>query len=103
MMMKLALALTVATTLVLVSSGHELRIENNCHHKVWPAIANNPGKAHPEKTGFLLEPHHSAVLHVPHGWAGRVWGRTGCNAHGHCETGDCKFAIFLFINTFFER
>ncbi|GMT35802.1 hypothetical protein PFISCL1PPCAC_27099, partial [Pristionchus fissidentatus] len=27
---------------------------------------------------------------VPHGWSnGRIWARTGCDAHFNCETGFC--------------
>ena len=83
------LLLLVAFAICSVTADHEIRVENNCHFKIWPGVANNPGKSLPLNGGFELDPHHSRSFHVPHGWSGRVWGRTNCNAHGHCETGDC--------------
>ena len=59
----LSLLLLVASV---AFANHEIRIENNCNHPVWPGILNNPG-----------------------GWAGRIWGRTDCNGAGSCVTGDC--------------
>ncbi|XP_017461617.1 PREDICTED: thaumatin-like protein, partial [Rhagoletis zephyria] len=82
----LALLATVAT---LASANHEIRIHNNCKHRIWPGLLNNPGKALPDAGGFPLDAGHTHVIHVSDGWAGRVWARTGCNGAGHCETGDC--------------
>lgn len=82
-------SIVIIAGLLAVAYAHELRIHNNCHFTIWPGFLNNPGKPLPANGGFKLDAHKVHSIQVPKGWAGRVWGRTHCNAHGHCETGDC--------------
>lgn len=84
--MQLILALA---TLVAAVSAHEIHIINNCGFTVWPGILNNPGHQLPLNGGFELKPHQSRKFGVPKAWGGRFWGRTHCDGHGHCLTGDC--------------
>lgn len=79
----------VLFAVVAAVSAHEVRIHNNCPFTIWPGLLNNPGKQLPENGGFQLNSHQTHTLQVSDNWAGRVWGRTNCNAQGHCETGDC--------------
>nr|AAQ54610.1 Gly d Jun a 3-like protein [Glycyphagus domesticus] len=52
-------------------------------------MLNNPGHPLPMNGGFELGAHQTKTFTVPDHWAGRFWGRTGCDASGHCQTGDC--------------
>lgn len=69
--------------------GNEFRIRNNCPYTVWPGMTGNPGFPHPEGGGFELKSKQTRSFQVQNNWQGRIWGRTNCNAQGHCETGDC--------------
>ncbi|GMJ07879.1 THAUMATIN-LIKE PROTEIN 1 [Hibiscus trionum] len=66
---------------------------NKCDYTVWPGILANPGSSKLESTGFELTKGSSRSFQAPTGWAGRFWGRTGCNfddsARGSCTTADC--------------
>lgn len=53
----------------------------------------NPGKANPQSGGFALRQGQTKSFSVTRGWAGRIWGRTDCNASGRCVTGDCGSKI----------
>ncbi|OMO63475.1 hypothetical protein COLO4_32425 [Corchorus olitorius] len=74
------------------SSATILMLQNHCNFTVWPAyqtintIPLGDG-------GFALSPNSSTQFHVPPGWTGRLWGRTGCtfdkSGSGKCNTGDC--------------
>ncbi|XP_066372673.1 thaumatin-like protein 1b [Miscanthus floridulus] len=70
-----------------------LTITNHCGHTVWPGILSSAGSPALETTGFALEPGQSRSLPAPHGWSGRLWGRTHCSvdAAGRfaCVTGNC--------------
>lgn len=79
----------LVSVLLGVAFAHEVRLRNNCPFTVWPGIQGNPGKGQLEDGGFELGKHDTKVLHFANSWAGRIWGRTGCNRDGHCETGDC--------------
>lgn len=79
----------VLLAVVAAVQAHEIRIHNNCPFTIWPGTLNNPGYALPEGGGFKLDAHQTRSFNVADTWGGRVWGRTGCNAQGHCETGDC--------------
>ena len=70
-------------------TGHELRIKNNCPFKVLAGLLNNPGKSLPANGGFSLHPGAIRSVNFEKSWAGRIWGRTGCDSSGRCETGDC--------------
>ncbi len=69
--------------------AHEFSLRNNCPFTVWPGILGNPGKGNPEGGGFSLAQGATHMFSVGNGWAGRIWGRTQCEASGHCVTGDC--------------
>ncbi|XP_039843357.1 thaumatin-like protein 1b isoform X2 [Panicum virgatum] len=74
-------------------SSRTLTIANHCGHTVWPGILSSSGSPPLETTGFALEPGQSRSLPAPHGWSGRLWGRTHCAADSAgkfaCATGNC--------------
>jgi hypothetical protein len=75
--------------LVSLAYGHQVKIVNGCPFTVWIGTLNNPNKQLPANGGFRLNEWEARSLDVPNEWAGRVWARTGCDANGRCETGDC--------------
>lgn len=76
-------------TLLTIASAHEFRLRNNCPFEVWPGLLGNPGKSIPMSGGFKLNLWETKSFTVENGWAGRIWPRRGCNANGHCLSGDC--------------
>lgn len=83
--------------LILVSSAPKLSesariftLINDCKETIWPGIT--PGENF-NGGGVVLKPTQSIVFTAPVGWAGRIWGRTGCNfnnnGNGACQTGSC--------------
>lgn len=77
-----------------VTDGTQLILVNNCKESVWPGILGNEGHPSPKDGGFHLSSGQEAVLQVPEGWSGRIWGRLGCcfdeqTGRGSCQTGDC--------------
>ncbi|KAL6640223.1 hypothetical protein ACP70R_015625 [Stipagrostis hirtigluma subsp. patula] len=74
-------------------SSKSFTITNNCGYTVWPGILSSSGSPPLESTGFVLAPGESRTLPAPHGWSGRLWGRTLCatDAAGKfsCATGNC--------------
>ncbi|CAN6231537.1 unnamed protein product [Urochloa humidicola] len=74
-------------------SSRTLTITNHCGHTVWPGILSSSGSSALESTGFALEPGQSRSVPAPHGWSGRLWGRTHCAADAagkfSCATGNC--------------
>ncbi|CAL9040629.1 unnamed protein product [Musa banksii] len=80
--------------LVFVVSGEiQLVLVNHCKDGVWPGVLGSAGHSSPEGGGFHLGVGQEAVLDVPSGWSGRIWGRQGCcfdeNGKGSCDSGDC--------------
>jgi hypothetical protein len=61
---------------------------NNCGAQVdpafFPAVSNGT-----QTGGFALAAGDRRAVTLAAGYAGRVWGRTGCNAAGNCTTGTC--------------
>ncbi|PIN06986.1 hypothetical protein CDL12_20455 [Handroanthus impetiginosus] len=83
--------------LILLITGSKLSegariftIVNYCKETIWPAVT--PGESF-NGGGFALKPGQSLIFTAPVGWAGRIWGRTGCNfdrnGNGSCQTGSC--------------
>ncbi|GKA45778.1 reverse transcriptase domain-containing protein, partial [Tanacetum coccineum] len=70
--------------------GTNITIVNECPITVWPVILGDPSV---NSTGFELTKGSSRLFQAPEHWAGRIWGRTGCNfnrpGHASCKTGDC--------------
>ncbi|GJV08927.1 G-type lectin S-receptor-like serine/threonine-protein kinase [Tanacetum coccineum] len=70
--------------------GTNITIVNECPFTVWPVILGDPSV---NSTGFELTKGSSHLFQAPEHWAGRIWGRTGCNfnrpGHASCKTGDC--------------
>ena len=61
---------------------------NKCAQTVWVGAHGAP--VVPEGGGFRLDAGQSRTITLPGGkWTGRFWGRTGCDAAGTCQTGDC--------------
>ncbi|MCO5567164.1 hypothetical protein L7F22_020852 [Adiantum nelumboides] len=98
------LLVCVLVLLVLCACGHItgthatwFSLQNNCREPVWPASQSNAGKPPLSNgaDGFELGAGASRTVDLPAGWAGRVWGRTGCdfskptNGAPACLTGDC--------------
>jgi hypothetical protein len=72
-----------------IASAHEFRFRNNCPFEVWPGIQGNSGKSTPMGGGFKLALWQTVSFNVEYGWGGRIWPRRGCDASGHCLSGDC--------------
>lgn len=74
----------------LSESARVFTMVNRCKETIWPAVT--PGQSF-NGGGFSLKSQQSMVFTAPVGWAGRIWGRTGCpfdqNSNGTCQTGDC--------------
>ena len=66
---------------------------NKCNETVWVGSLGNPGKPIPNGGGWTVPAGQSSSVVLPHGWAGRFWGRRNCSFNGSgqgtCETGDC--------------
>ncbi|URE27594.1 hypothetical protein MUK42_05852 [Musa troglodytarum] len=71
----------------------QLVLVNHCNYGVWPGVLGSVGHNSPEGGGFHLGIGQEAVLAVPSGWSGRIWGRQGCcfdeKGKGSCDSGDC--------------
>ncbi|EFJ11333.1 hypothetical protein SELMODRAFT_426298 [Selaginella moellendorffii] len=85
----------LAIVLLTVEGVHGVRIRlyNACPFTVWPGWISNSGKPQLGGGGARLESWQSYDLYPGSGWAGRFWGRRGCNfdgsGRGHCDSGDC--------------
>ena len=79
-------SLIYLTFLITVCLANKFTLINKCSYTIWPAIL---GKSIPDGGGFELKAGASHSVNVVEKWSGRVWGRTNCDAKGHCETGDC--------------
>ncbi|KAG0584630.1 hypothetical protein KC19_3G224100 [Ceratodon purpureus] len=66
---------------------------NRCKFTVWVGTQPNANKPLLAEGGFTLGAGAQMGVDAPAGWAGRFWGRTGCNFNsagmGPCQTGDC--------------
>ncbi|KAJ3667167.1 hypothetical protein Zmor_002568 [Zophobas morio] len=81
---------TVFLALVAVCSGVEFQIKNPGNSDIWIGIQANPGHPLLNNGGFDLPAGQQVSVQAPEDWAGRFWGRTGCDPNSnHCETGDC--------------
>nr|ADW08698.1 thaumatin-like protein [Ambrosia trifida] len=73
-------------------------LQNRCKNTIWPAIQPNGGQPVLMDGGFQLGRQESKNVTTPQGWAGRIWGRSGCkfDAHGEgtCVTGDCGNGLY---------
>ncbi|MCO5570748.1 hypothetical protein L7F22_024476 [Adiantum nelumboides] len=92
-------------TLVVCACGHIkgtnatwLSLINTCKQPVWPASQPmRPGipVLGNGSDGFELPPRERRTLELPATWAGRIWGRTGCNFSNlvngtyNCLAGEC--------------
>ncbi|KAL6851873.1 hypothetical protein ACP4OV_020058 [Aristida adscensionis] len=87
------LLLALIVSIAGVTPSKTFTISNNCGYKVWPGILSSAGSPALETTGFELAPGEARTLHAPHGWSGRLWGRTHCSAGDGgrfaCATGNC--------------
>ncbi|WCJ41209.1 Pathogenesis-related thaumatin superfamily protein [Euphorbia peplus] len=93
----LTITILILYTLTQTSEALFLTFVNNCPFTVYPAILPNNGFPVLEKGGFPLSTFTHRSFPVPNQhWAGRIWGRTGCNhSNGkfYCSTGDCNGRI----------
>ncbi|URE27591.1 hypothetical protein MUK42_05852 [Musa troglodytarum] len=83
----------VSVTLLVLPGEVQLVLVNHCNYGVWPGVLGSVGHNSPEGGGFHLGIGQEAVLAVPSGWSGRIWGRQGCcfdeKGKGSCDSGDC--------------
>ena len=83
----------VILAIISISYARTFRFKNTCVDPVWVGVLNNPGKELPRNGGFKLEAGQEDSVDTADDWAGRFWGRTGCNfddsGNGQCATGDC--------------
>ncbi|KAL3702414.1 hypothetical protein R1sor_020436 [Riccia sorocarpa] len=99
-----SLQLLYLLILLLLPSGPQLSearafsVVNNCQFTIWPGMLSNAGQPSLVNGGFALAPGARQEITAPAGWAGRFWGRTGCNFDemnlGSCETGDCGRGLY---------
>ncbi|XP_064617292.1 uncharacterized protein LOC135481389 [Liolophura sinensis] len=71
-------------------ANHVFHIRNQCSQTVWVGILGNHLL---EQGGFQLNRGSRRDITVPDQFSGRFWGRTGCDSHGVCVTGDCGHRI----------
>ncbi|EFJ12946.1 hypothetical protein SELMODRAFT_271835 [Selaginella moellendorffii] len=88
--------LAVLAALLLAIEGVScvrIRLYNECPFTVWPGWISNSGKPQLGTGGVKLDSWQSHDLNPGADWAGRFWGRRGCNfdgnGRGHCDSGDC--------------
>lgn len=70
------------------------KIVNKCRRTVWPGLLSGANSPQLPTTGFSLQGGESRTIVFPHGWSGRIWGRTLCGQDPEtgqftCVTGDC--------------
>ncbi|EFJ20330.1 hypothetical protein SELMODRAFT_418152 [Selaginella moellendorffii] len=93
--------LVVYLVLAIASAGEidatTIRLYNACPFTIWPAWLSNAGKPQLGPGGIKLNPWQSYDVYALNNWAGRFWGRTGCDLDGYyprgCDTGDCNRTI----------
>ncbi len=75
------------------SSDTTFTFVNSSTQTIWVGAVGNAGKVTPNGGGWAMAPSSTTTLSLPGDWAGRFWGRTGCNfdasGRGPCQTGDC--------------
>lgn len=66
---------------------------NCCGQDIDPGVF--PGVVHDGDLtgGFILRSGDQDTVVLPPPWSGRIWGRTGCDDYGNCETGACPGGI----------
>lgn len=90
----------IGVVLLLLAASHRAEAQartftfvNQCSETVWVGSLGNPGRGNPNNGGWTLPAGASSSVSIPAGWAGRFWGRRGCNfdgnGNGTCATGDC--------------
>src|SRR4051794_29346969 len=86
----------IAAIVLILAAGHRTEAQtrtftfvNQCNEPIGVGTLGNPGKGNPGNGGWMLSAGASSSVSIPSGWAGRVWGRRGCNGSGSCLTGDC--------------
>ncbi|KIP03190.1 hypothetical protein PHLGIDRAFT_130311 [Phlebiopsis gigantea 11061_1 CR5-6] len=89
MLFRAALVLGACASMAAAAS---VNIVNFCSTPVDPGIfpAANGGSL----GGFMLGPlDGQRTVTLPSGYSGRIWGRTGCDAEGNCQTGNCQGGV----------
>ena len=73
---------------------NSLTLVNNCKAQIDPAFypAVQDHDRNP-KGGFELAAGQQYTTYLLSGWKGDIWGRTGCDANGYCETGSCAGGV----------
>jgi len=82
-------AITVLASQMKITSGHQMNIINKCDQTVWVGLLNDGTPTQVEDGGFELPAKNSKIVNLHLNWRGRIWGRTGCDASGKCQSGDC--------------
>src|SRR5689334_12363806 len=88
-----AILLVLATGPLAAAQTRTFTFVNQCSETIWVGSLGNPGKGNPGNGGWQLNAGTSSSMSIASGWAGRFWGRRGCNfdgnGNGTCATGDC--------------
>ncbi|KZT65251.1 Osmotin, thaumatin-like protein [Daedalea quercina L-15889] len=76
--------------LVAAASATTVNLTNSCGYQVdpgfYPAATASDGSS---TGGFAVAAGSSSSVSLDSTWSGRIWGRTGCDASGNCQTGGC--------------
>lgn len=84
---------TVLAALAAAASAMTVTVTNNCGYGVdpgfYPAATASDGSY---TGGFTIAAGSSSSVSLDSAWTsgGRIWGRTGCDASGNCQTGGCS-------------
>ncbi|KAJ9585053.1 hypothetical protein L9F63_020608 [Diploptera punctata] len=80
----------VVAVLLGVAQCKEFIFVNQHSDTIWVGTLGNAGLAAPSNGGFSLAAGEQKSISTDDSWAGRFWGRTGCNSGTqHCDSGDC--------------
>lgn len=67
-----------------------MTLDNNCGYQVDAAFFPTVEFNQSQTGGFALtSAHPSATVLLADNYDGEIWGRTGCDANGNCESGGC--------------
>ena len=92
--------IVVLSALVGLSMANKFNFINKCSHTVWVATQGNPNKGNPENGGFQLNAGQTHSFNTVRGWAGRMWGKTGCQVSRHASI--LTTLIFIFVSFLFN-
>ncbi|TFY56713.1 hypothetical protein EVJ58_g7470 [Rhodofomes roseus] len=87
-----ARAFAVLVAFAAAVSATTVTLTNNCGYEVDPGFYPTATASDGSSTGgFAIAAGSSSSVSLDSAWSagGRIWGRTGCDASGTCQTGSC--------------